>query len=357
MPRIVFFSGGSALAQTARELARRHIPATYIITTFDSGGSTQALRKVFDMPAIGDLRNRLVAAAGAIAPDSLQLLKRRINRELAPEQAKQELFEILSSQNWNDLYAGDEICEDLQAFLCAMPATFDARNASIGNLALTGAWLRFGHNLTAALERYTRILQITGKVLPVTEASLHLGAELADGRIVIGQHILNKEIHQKIRRIFLTSRSPWTEGDIIEIVPLVNEAAASAIENADLLIYSMGSFYSSIIVNLLPAGIAGAIVRCRGLKIFIPNTGIDSELQGLDIAAQAAVIKNILGLRRAKEALDLVLIDSERGVYPGGTASCKCLEDLGIRLLDVPLIDNRGLHEPEALISWLEKLA
>ena len=51
--RILFFSGGTALAPVAAELSRHTRNAVHVITTFDSGGSSAELRRAFDMPAVG----------------------------------------------------------------------------------------------------------------------------------------------------------------------------------------------------------------------------------------------------------------------------------------------------------------
>ena len=62
-PNILFFSGGSALNKLSRELKNYTYNSSHLITTFDSGGSSAKLRDAFDMPAIGDLRSRLMALA------------------------------------------------------------------------------------------------------------------------------------------------------------------------------------------------------------------------------------------------------------------------------------------------------
>ena len=62
-PNILFFSGGSALNPLCRVLVRYTHNSTHLITPFDSGGSSAALRKAFNMPAVGDLRNRMMALA------------------------------------------------------------------------------------------------------------------------------------------------------------------------------------------------------------------------------------------------------------------------------------------------------
>ena len=62
-PRILFFSGGTALTKTSRVLKRYTHNSIHLVTPFDSGGSSAKLRQAFSMPSIGDLRSRLVALA------------------------------------------------------------------------------------------------------------------------------------------------------------------------------------------------------------------------------------------------------------------------------------------------------
>ena len=62
-PSILFFSGGSALRQMSRVLKSYTHNSIHLVTPFDSGGSSAKLRQAFDMPAIGDLRSRLMTLA------------------------------------------------------------------------------------------------------------------------------------------------------------------------------------------------------------------------------------------------------------------------------------------------------
>src|SRR3954447_20786544 len=62
-PRILFLSGGTALRPLCRVLKQFTHNSIHLITAFDSGGSSAQLRQAFAMPAIGDLRNRIVALA------------------------------------------------------------------------------------------------------------------------------------------------------------------------------------------------------------------------------------------------------------------------------------------------------
>jgi 2-phospho-L-lactate transferase/gluconeogenesis factor (CofD/UPF0052 family) len=62
-PKVLFFSGGSALNKISRVFKEYTHHSVHLVTPFDSGGSSARLRAEFDIPAVGDLRSRLMALA------------------------------------------------------------------------------------------------------------------------------------------------------------------------------------------------------------------------------------------------------------------------------------------------------
>lgn len=72
--KIVGIGGGTGLPIVLRGLLEtsqrlnKEVEITAIVTTADDGGSTGRLRKSFGIPAVGDMRNCLVALAGASTP-------------------------------------------------------------------------------------------------------------------------------------------------------------------------------------------------------------------------------------------------------------------------------------------------
>ena len=93
-PRVLFFSGGTALGPIAAELSRFTRNAVHVITTFDSGGSSAELRRVFGMPAVGDIRARIMALADRSVPgnaETIALLGYRLPTDAAPEALRREL--------------------------------------------------------------------------------------------------------------------------------------------------------------------------------------------------------------------------------------------------------------------------
>ena len=363
MNSLAFFSGGTALAGLAREFALRREKPVWLITTFDSGGSTQALRRVFDMPAVGDIRNRLLASVNPdrVSAAIVAFLRSRVPRQLAGDQAKAALFALVACDDWRACPEAAQVGADLARFFAAMPPEFDAACASIGNLALAGAWLRFGR-LDKAIACYEELLAVDGRLIPISEQSLHLAAELANGEVVIGQHLLRDGL--PVRRIFLTRSTPWAQGESREGSALPTQAALAAIRSAALICFPIGSFYSSLLANLLPTGVGRAIAESNARKVLIPNTGVDPERGNLPLGAQ---VDRLLAVLRADapdapltSLLDTVLIDSANGIYPGNSAGAAGPPDWGLpvalNILDRQLVRD-GRHDPIILRSLLLDLA
>lgn len=348
---IVFFSGGTGMRGVARELARRDILSSHIITTFDSGGSSGALRQVFSMPAVGDLRNRLVAMANPACSAVAAFLDCRLSGVSAtPQMAANKL-----AQAQIPALITRELQIDLDAFLRAVPPDFDARGASVGNLAITGAYLRFNRQLNHAVSRYARILRINGQVFPVACAQRELAATLANGHTVIGQHNFRK-LPAPVAQLYLANGQGRPQACDLD------HESEKAISGARLICFPMGSFYSSIMANFLPRGVGRAIARNPALKLFIPNTGYDPELFDLDIVAQARAIMSYLG-SDAPDApcgniLNAVLLDPENGRYAGGYdgAIRAGLLSLGLNVVEAPIVSAANAHNPVSVADVLENL-
>jgi 2-phospho-L-lactate transferase/gluconeogenesis factor (CofD/UPF0052 family) len=82
-PRILFFSGGTALRGLSRLLPGWTERSIHLVTPFDSGGSSAALRRALGMPAVGDLRNRILALADVASPQGRAVHDRHLAAELA----------------------------------------------------------------------------------------------------------------------------------------------------------------------------------------------------------------------------------------------------------------------------------
>jgi CofD-related protein of GAK system len=346
-PRLLFFSGGSALKRVSKNLIDYTHNSIHIITPFDDGGSSAVIRDAFAMLSIGDLRNRLMALADQTVkgnPEIYRLFSYRLPQEGQPEALKYKLGHIAAG--WDSLIdkvsapMKEIICNHLQSFLEFMPEEFDLRGANIGNLVLTAGYLNNRRNIGAVLFLFSRLVESRGIVKPVLAQDLHLAAELSNGMIIAGQHLITKgeQIHQvgvPIRKLFITSsrESPAA------IQPAADSDVIALIGKAELICFPVGSFYTSVMANLLPVGVGKAVAGNICPKVFVPNTLFDSEQFGMSLGEAVETIIGYLAAdapgRGPTDFLNLLIIDSQIR-YPFDLEMDR-IRALGIDILDVRL--------------------
>lgn len=369
-PRILFFTGGTAMRGLSRKLKLYTHNTTHLITPFDSGGSSAKLREAFDMLSVGDIRNRLIALADETLrgnPQTYALFAHRFDPDADPASLGQALEDL--TEGAHELIAA--VPEPIQRialnyirrFRDEMPDDFDLRGASIGNLLLAGGYLDNNRDLDALIFLVSKMIAVLGTVCPVTDASLHLSAELEDGTRLVGQdRITGKEhppIESPISNLSLVDSLTQPEVTTIDIPDKVLEL----IHEAELICFPMGSFWTSLIANLLPRGVGRAIRSARCPKIYIPNVGHDPEQLGLEIHDCIEILH-----RRVCEdcgesvpmdrVLDFVLIDSKNADYAARLDTAR-IEALGIQVIDVQLVtdQSRPLLDSSRLAQTLVSMA
>ena len=345
-PRILFFSGGTALRGMSRELIRHTHNSVHVITPFDSGGSSAVLRDAFAMPAVGDIRNRLLALTDLTVrgmPEIFALFTYRLSRGDPAPMLAYELRRMAAGEhvltNLVPQPQRDVICDHFRTFIELMPNGFDLRGASVGNIVLTAGYLSHGRRFGPAIDHFSDLAQVRGVVRPVVDADLHLAAELADGSVVVGQHRLTgKEVHPlaaKVTRLWLTN-SLDSRGEVR--IP-VDGGVRDLIARADLICFPIGSFYTSLVANLLPDGVGAAVAANPCPKVFVPNPVGDPELIGHTVADQVRVLQRVLtdsGAPPGQDVIQRVLVDS-RAEYPGGLDVAQ-IEALGVTVTDTPFV-------------------
>lgn len=370
-PRLLFFSGGSAMRWVSRELIHYTHNSCHIMTAVDSGGSSATLRQAFSMPSIGDIRARLMDLADQSVqgnPEMYRLFAYRFPKETEQESLLAELKGMIGGRHRLVSAIPDPLRKivrhHLKIFLARMPENFDLRGASIGNLVLTAGYLDNGRHLDPVIFLFSKLVEARGTVRPVLNRYLHLGAMLADGQVVVGQHLLTgKEVpplEQKIVHLFLTMTTSATSKG--EVWPRVRDKLPELILSAQLICYPMGSFYSSLIASLLPEGVTEAIQQNVCPKIYIPSMANDPEAVGLTLMDQIETLLRYLKKNRPEipthQVLNCVLIDSKKGGYPGEVDRERLVE-LGIQLLDCTLVSEESAPhcEPRLLVPLLLSLS
>jgi uncharacterized cofD-like protein len=214
--RVVAIGGGTGLSTLLRGLKQQDVSITAVVTVGDDGGSSGRLRAEFNVPPPGDIRNCLVALA-----DSETLMS--------------DLFQHRFEQEGSPL-----------------------DGHSFGNLFIT-ALTQVSGSFERAVAESSRVLAVRGQVMPSTLANIVVGAEMADGRTVLGESMIVEE-RGRINRLFLQPAEPE---------PF--EPAMEEIANADLVILGPGSLYTSVLPNLLVARLPDAIRSSRAAKVYVCN--------------------------------------------------------------------------------------
>lgn len=203
MKKIVVFGGGSGLSAILLALKDYPIEITAVITTTDSGGSTGALRKEFNMPAFGDIRNVI----GKLAADSL--------------------------------------VSDLLRYRFKSNGIFN--NHSLGNLMFT-ALFDITNDAKKSINYMCELFKINIDILPVTEEYANICARTKNNKLIRFEHNIESNEYGDIDYIFY-------DKDVN-----VNSSIITKIQDADLLIFGIGCLYTSIIPTIIPTKIKNAII-------------------------------------------------------------------------------------------------
>ena len=113
-----------------------------------------------------------------------------------------------------------------------------------------------------AIERAGEILRIKGKVLPVTMEKIDLVAKYDDGRVVIGEHLIDEPEHDG--RLRLTQLTTQPKGRCFT-------SAEKAIEGADMIVFWPGDMYTSTLAPVVVDDVAKVISQSKAKLVYVVN--------------------------------------------------------------------------------------
>lgn len=315
--RIVCLGGGTGLPTVLKGLARKAQPTlgepglelTAVVAMSDDGGSSGKLRRSIGVLPPGDVRNCLVALAG--------------------KNALSELFQYRFGGEKG--LAGHAVGNLLLAALCELKGDF-----------------------LEAVRVSSRLLGVTGTVLPSTTTPVQLEAEMDDLTRVLGESRIARA-RRRVKRVSLSPARPPPADGVLE-----------ALAQADLIVLGPGSLYSSIIPNLLVEGVAEALQRSRALKVLVCNLMTQpGETEGMSAADHVRAV-----IEHAGPVLDAALVNARppdpealaryaaRGASPVA-ADRRQLIDLGVVPVEADLLKEgpRIRHDGRKVTRCLLKLA
>ena len=249
MKKIVAIGGGHGLSTILKGIRDiEDIEIAAIVTVADDGGSTGRLRKRYIIPAMGDVRNVLLALS-----DSDPLMNELMNYR----------------------FEGED--------------NMDIAGHSLGNLILT-ALTNMSGSFDKAISIVEELLKVKGDIIPSTLEYVTLYATMDDDTIVKGEANIPNFNHQ-ISKVFYRDNV------------VANKDAIKAIEEADIIIYGIGSLYTSIIPNTIIPEINKALCACKAKKIYFANCMTQSnETYGYDLG------DHVRALKAHKTPVDMVII-------------------------------------------------
>jgi uncharacterized cofD-like protein len=252
-PRVVAIGGGTGLSALLRGLKEHTSNLTAVVTVADDGGSSGVLRAELGIPAVGDIRNCIVALADA-EPLMGRLLQYRFPVSgpvsgLAPEPGP-----------------GLPPARDAEALADGVGGH------ALGNLILAALVQLEQGDFEEGVRELNRVLAVRGRVVPATGTAITLHARLADGSEVEGQSRVAR--CTDLDRVWITPEDVRPTDD-----------ALRAIEDAELVVLGPGSLYTSILPALLVPGIREAIAASGALVVFACNVATQAgETSGYDLA-------------------------------------------------------------------------
>lgn len=252
--KVVILGGGTGTSTLVRGLKQFPVDLSVVVSVCDDGKSTGKLRKEFDLPAVGDLR-RVIAALSETEPLFQELLDYR--------------FESKSDLNGH----------------------------AVGNLLLV-ALCNITGNMSDGIKSLSKVLKLKGKVLPLTEDNCILMGKMEDDSIVEGEHNITKS-PLKVKDVFYKED------------PVINPMVIEKIKEADMIILSMGSLYTSISCNLVCPDVIKAIDESKGKVLYVCNMFTQpGETDNYMVSDHIDVLDKYLGKRK----IETVIVND--GVIP-----------------------------------------
>ena len=250
MKKVVIFGGGSGLSQLLKGMKLFPIDITAVVSVADNGGSTGLLRRELNMPAVGDISKVMLAMADT-NQDVIDLMNYRFTKSKS-----------LSIH-------------------------------SVKNLLLI-ALLDLKGNFAKALPVMETLLDVKGKVIPLTEDNVNLVGITNEGKKVRGEEQLTK----------CASRIVKVEYDK-EIN--VNPKVIKAVNEADLIVFSSGSLLTSVVPHLIDKKLVDVINKAKGEKVYICNLFTQpGETDNFTVKDHIDYIEKYLG----KNGLDIVIANN-----------------------------------------------
>ncbi len=281
-PKVVIIGGGQGLNNIIGGFKKYTNNITAIVTMSDYGNNPTASRRALDSLPLKDIKDSIIAMS-----DKEDIMRNLINWNFQNER--------LRGLNFGDIY------------LTAMNEIYS--------------------NISEAILKSTEVLNITGKVIPVTLDEITICAELTDGTTIKQKDRIPEivaEKVEKINRIYISPTNCRPAPGVIE-----------AIEDADVIIIGPGSLYTNVLPNLLVKNVSKAIKDSKALKFYISNIMTEpGQTDNYSLSEHLKALKEHVGT----DVIDYCLADT-------GEVIPEYIRKYNKEGSDLVEIDNKKLNE------------
>lgn len=306
--KVVVLGGGTGMSCLLRGLKDFPLDITAIITVADNGSSTGKLRREFHTPAVGDIR-KVITNLSTIDDPIKKMMEYRFN------------------------------------------TSSDLNGHAVGNLILT-SMLEITGSLKESIACLSKLLDVRHTVLPLSEeANLELVGIDQKGNEIEGEEQITKS--SSVIQYICYKKEPKVLDEVIV-----------AIEEADLIILSMGSLYTSILSNIICMDVSSALNKSKapimylcnavtqpgetdhftvGDHVQMLNKYLDKRCIDVVIASNSMIDKDIVKKYEKEEGKDPVVIDYAK------------LDHLGVELIegDLVVVDDNTIRHNSLKLSSL----
>lgn len=223
------------------------VDITAVVSVCDDGGSTGILRDEFDILAVGDIRKVLVSLS----------------------QTESKIEKLLNYRFSSD-------------------GTLNKH--TVGNILLAASKEMTG-SIQQGIELLGKVLNLSGKVMPLTESNIALYGQMDDDSIIEGEHNITLS-KKKIKKVFYKEK------------PIINYKLIKEILNADMIVFSMGSLYTSLVPCLLCKEVIDAIDKSNADIIYACNLFTQpGETDNYKVSDHIKAINEYLGSKKINSVI------------------------------------------------------
>lgn len=292
-PSVVVIGGGTGMPVLLRGLKKYPIELSALVTVADDGGSTGRLRTAMDIPATGDIRN-VIASLSEVEPMLIELFQHRFEK-------------------------GNGLS-----------------GHSLGNLLLAAISTISG-DFYKGIREISRVFNVKGNIYPISNKPMTLHARLKNGKVISGEsNIPNAQ--SPIESVFITPKN-------VEPLP----EAVRAIKEADLIVISPGSLYTSILPNIIIPHIKEAIQQTNAHIAYVCNVMTQAgETTGYTASDHVQAIFDHIGYHTIHSVIvhNETISETSRKLYAEENATLveydlERLRLLGLQIIEDDIIDHK----------------